>query len=385
MSQLKQALETMASAGLDKLIISKPVAKSQDFQKIVVEHRATHYQISKYTKTQVFHETIPQEGVVEGCLTLIEGAFLQLNGFTPGQEHMVLLSKKGGCTYKVKTTGATVIAPQTHNRKKQYLLEEGTHIPPLVDMGIFTKEGKVVQSMYHKYKQINRFLEILDDAVKNSKKTAFNIIDFGCGKSYLTFVVYYYLTEIRKVEAHVLGIDLKEDVIKNCNKAAEKYGYTNLKFALSDIRGFQAPFDVDMVLTLHACDTATDYALHHAIGWKADMIFSVPCCQHELNGQMKPETLDLFSQYGIIQERFAALTTDAIRGNLLTYSGYKAQILEFVDLDSTPKNLLIRAVRSPLTPKSVRTKALKQVETAMAEFHVNPTLYTLLGLEDTNG
>ncbi|WP_409967060.1 SAM-dependent methyltransferase [Bengtsoniella intestinalis] len=381
MTQLKTALDTMVSAGLEKLIISKPMAKSQDFQKIVVERHKDFYQVSKYTKTQVFHENQPIDTIINTCITLIDGQFLQLNGFSDGQEHMVLLSKKGGCTYKVKSIANATLTTQTHNRKKQYLLEEGTHIPPLVDMGIFTKEGKIVQSMYHKYKQINRFLEIIDDAVKNSKKTSFHIIDFGCGKSYLTFVVYYYLTQIRKMEAHVLGLDLKEEVIKNCNIAAKKYGYDNLTFAMGDIRGFAPPFAVDMVLTLHACDTATDYALHHAIGWKADMIFSVPCCQHELNGQMKPQTLDLFSQYGLIQERFAALTTDAIRGNLLTYSGYKTQLLEFVDLDSTPKNLLIRAVRSPLTPKSVRTKALQQVETVMAEFHVKPTLYELLELD----
>lgn len=385
MSELRQYLETMLKAELQKIIISNPFSKSEEYKKIIIENKGKTYQVAKYTDKQVFHENITQEELLERMFALAENRYKQINGMSATEEHIILVSKKGNCTYKVKKTATDAVKlaakQQGHNRQKNYILKEGMNIAPLVDMGVFTKDGKVVNAMYDKYKQINRFIEIIDDEVSNLNVEELNVIDFGCGKSYLTFVVYYYLTEVMNIKVNMIGLDLKEDVIKKCNQAAEKYNYTNLKFEVGDVNGFKAPFDVDMVITLHACDTATDFALYNAIQWKAKMIFSVPCCQHELNKQIKPEELSILSRYGIIKERFSALATDAIRGNLLEYCGYKTQLLEFIDFEHTPKNILIRAVRRPIMPKQVKENMLGEVRAMMKEFSFEPTLYKLLGLE----
>lgn len=366
---------------LQKIILSKPKEKVQEYKKIVIERKKDYFQAARYTQKQVFHVNLQKEELADFLVEQLSGAFSQLNAWDAQKEYMLLLSKKGKVTFKGKTGNQQKTAKEgdaAHNRKKNYILEEGKVIPPLVDMGIYTKEGKIVRTMYDKFRQINRFLEIVEDGVKEYGKDEIHIIDFGCGKSYLTFILYYYFTEIKQIKTHIIGLDLKKDVIEKCNLAAQKYGYKNLHFELGDINGYQAPFDVDMVVTLHACDTATDFALYNAIRWKAKMIFSVPCCQHELNQQMKTEDLSLFTRYGIIKERMAALTTDAIRGNLLEYCGYKTQILEFIDFEQTPKNLLIRAMRKPVVPVSVKKRYLAEVHAAMEEFHVNPTLYRLL-------
>ncbi|MBR0536428.1 MAG: SAM-dependent methyltransferase [Clostridia bacterium] len=381
MAALYDLISGIFDSGIVKAVISNPISKQGEFKRITLSPLADGYQFAKYTQKQVFHENVKAQDAARRCFELLDGAFLQLNAFSTEKEYIVLISKKGKIGYKVKLLPEQQ-APKavTHNRQKQYILPEGKVIAPLVDMGIFTREGKVVQSMYDKYRQINRFIEIIDDAVKSRNLKSLNIIDFGCGKSYLTFILYYYLTELRGIDAHIIGLDLKKDVIEKCNAAAQKYGYKNLHFELGDINGYKCPFSVDMVITLHACDTATDFALYNAIQWGAQMIFSVPCCQHELNSQIKAESLDILTRYGIVQERFCALLTDSVRANLLEYCGYKTQLLEFVDFEHTPKNILIRGVKKGNTPKEVKEKALAQVEAAIKEFNVEPMLYKLLDL-----
>ena len=379
MEELASFLQKITADDVKKMVISKPALKKFRYKKIVIEKKDAYYQASLYTEKQVFHENIPPEDLCGYCTAAISNEFRQVNAWGQMGEHILLISKSGACSYKLNKAAGNVENVQAeHNRKKKYILEEGMRIEPLADMGIYTKEGKVVRSMYDKYRQINRFLEILNDEIEKSSLKELNIIDFGCGKSYLTFIVYFYLTRIRNLEVNMIGLDLKADVIEKCNEAARKYGYEGLKFEVGDIGGYHATFPVDMVITLHACDTATDLALYNAIKWDAKMIFSVPCCQHELNQQAKAGSLSILTNYGIIKERFCALATDAIRANLLEYCGYKTQLLEFIDFEHTPKNILIRAIKRPMTSKGAREKALSQVEALMKEFNFSPTLYNLL-------
>ena len=379
MQALKEIIQKIVNDGAFKITVSNPISNSQEYKKIVAELKGDKYFVSKYTEKQVFHESADLVNTVFLLIGLTYGFFKQINALTASNEHIVLISKKGNCTYKKKSNASIVASKNdTHNRKKNYILEEGKTILPLIDMGIFTSDGKIINSMYSKYKQINRFLEIIDDEISKSGLSHLNVIDFGCGKSYLTFILYYYLTEIKRIGVNMIGLDLKADVIEKCNLAANKYGYDNLKFELGDINGYNAPFDVDVVVTLHACNTATDYALFNAIHWNAKYIFSVPCCQHELNSQIAPKNLSLLSRYGIIQERFCALATDAIRANLLEYCGYKTQLLEFIDFDHTPKNILIRAVKKSGSTKEHIDLMLKETDALINEFSFKPTLYNLL-------
>lgn len=262
-----------------------------------------------------------------------------------------------------------------HNRVKNYILKEYTPIPFLIDLGVMTKEGKIVNSKYDKFKQINRFLELIEDVLPSlAKGKELTIIDFGCGKSYLTFAMYYYLKEIKGYPIQMIGLDLKHDVIKKCNELSEKYKYTNLKFLHGDIASYEGVQEVDMVVTLHACDTATDYALYKAVQWNAKVILSVPCCQHEVNKQINCEPFKEMFKYGLIKERTAALLTDALRANQLELQGYKTQILEFIDMEHTPKNILIRAIKGK---KIDTSKKIKFYQDITKFFGIEPLLGTL--------
>ena len=382
MDDLIKAINKITEEEIIKLVISNKLNKDTEYKKIVFQlkekNKKDFYQIEKYTEKQVFHENIEKKELKEKVEELFVSKYKQLNAFSKESSFDLKVSKKGKVFLGIKKNNeALKVLKKEHNRKKNYILEEGMIIEPLIDLGVFTKEGKVINSKYDKYKQINRFIEIIDDEIKKNDYKELTILDFGCGKSYLTFVLYYYFVEIKKINVKMIGLDLKEDVIKKCNEIAQRYKYDNLHFELGDINGFKYNNKVDMVITLHACNTATDYALYNAVKWNSKFIFSVPCCQHEFNAQMKADELSILTKYGIIQERVAALMTDSVRANLLEAAGYKTQLLEFIDISHSPKNILIRASKTNIS-KEKKEKSLKEVDNLINTFNFNPTLYNLL-------
>ena len=358
-----------------KVILSN--AKNSDYRKITLSLKNDEYFVEKLTDKQAFHEHVKLDKVSKFCSDFLTNGFKQLNAFTNDNEYSIKVSKKDKIFFNSVCNKCNIKHEETHNHQKEYILKEGVQIEPLIDMGVFTKNYKIVSSMQDKYRQINKFLVFIDEVIDKLNVNHLNIIDFGCGKSYLTFVVYYYLVNVKHMTCNIVGLDLKEEVIKNCNKAAIKYGYDNLHFEVGNINGYKAPFDVDLVITLHACDMATDFALYNAIKWNTKAIISVPCCQHELNSQFKANNLEIVGRYGIIKERASALFTDAIRGNLLQVLGYKTQLLEFVDLSHTPKNILIRAYKSNIS-KEHKEKCLNEVNELIKTFNFDQCLYRLL-------
>lgn len=337
------------------------------------------YQASSTVGQKVLHSNYTREELLSYMEQCLSGDYSQLQVQGRCSDGSVLVSKKGKQTIKIKPHEAKEnVKILSHNRVKQYILPEGTPVPFLVDLGVMSPEGKVHMSSYDKYKQINRFLEFIEDILpKLAKDREITIVDFGCGKSYLTFAMYYFLRELRGYDVNIIGLDLKEDVIENCSRLAKSYGYDKLHFLQGDIAGYQGLQKVDMVVTLHACDKATDYALAKAVQWGAEVIFSVPCCQHELNAKISSELLEPVLKYGILKERLSALITDGIRANLLESKGYTTQILEFIDMEHTPKNLLIRAVKGG---KAQEMEALrKMTETIHGDLTLEKLLYPQKG------
>ena len=382
MEDLKNAICEMLKEEIIKIVISNKANKEVEYNKISFLLKENnkgkkYYQIEKFTDKQVFHENIEVNQLEKALFDIVNDNYKQLSAWSNETSFDLKISKKGKVFLGKKKSNNSNLSNKSHNKEKNYILKEGMIIEPLIDLGIFTKEGKVINSKYDKYKQINRFIEIIDDEIKKNDYKELTILDFGCGKSYLTFVLYYYFVEIKKINVKMIGLDLKEDVIKKCNDIAKRYKYDNLHFELGDINGFKYNNKVDMVITLHACDTATDYALYNAIKWNSKMIFSVPCCQHEFNKQMKSDEFSILTKYGIIQERMAALMTDSVRANLLEAMGYKTQLLEFIDIAHSPKNILIRASKSKISLDK-KKEALDEINRLNKEFNFSPTLYKLL-------
>lgn len=345
----------------------------------ILKKEALLFQCEEHKNNQAFHHNYEVDEAVEKLTDYMQ-LFKQMQLETKQFKATVLVSKKGKITIQKKQqTGCVKEVNMSHNRTKKYILQEGMKVPFLQDLGVMTSEGKIVRTKFDKFRQINRFLEFVEDILPQlDKNKEITILDFGCGKSYLTFAMYYYLHELKNYDVRIIGLDLKTDVIRHCNELSEKYGYDKLKFLEGNIADYTGVDEVDMVVTLHACDTATDFALDKAVGWNAKVILSVPCCQHELNGQMHSELLAPLFKYGLIKERMAALITDAMRAEYLENQGYDAQILEFIDMEHTPKNILIRAVK---TGKKKNNQ--ESIQACEEFFHIEPTLGKLLN-ERTN-
>lgn len=358
---------------LNRAVLSNPSSRESP-AKVTVEQVEIRgqaaYRFTSQLADRATHENLPGPEARAKVATLLRDyrqALLQ----SPDADWQVL----GPKILRRPPTRPT--ASTSHDRRKRYLLEEGTPVPFLVELGVMTPEGRVRKSRYDKFRQVNRFLELVDDVVPAlPSEGTLRIVDFGCGKSYLTFALHHLLTVLRGREVEIVGLDLKEDVIAACSALAERSGARGLRFQRGQIAGYDAGAKVDLVVSLHACDTATDEALAQAVRWQADAILAVPCCQKEAFGQIQSDLLAPLLRHGLGKERFAALITDALRAQLLELAGYRTQLVEFVDLEHTPKNVLIRAVRG----RPVGAQARKDYEELRNSLGLKPTLERLLAL-----
>lgn len=361
-----------------KIVASNPVDKSSAFRIVIKPislHGEVHFQAEKFVDKRVLHENIPANELSQWLTDNVENAYKQVLVQTESLS-VTYLYNKGNCKRLEKPSNSLVVVG-ANNRDKNYVINEGDCVPALVDLGVFTKDFKVVNGSFDKFKQVNRFVEIIDDVFKNCEQKSLTILDFGCGKSYLTFVLYHYFVNVKGIDVRIIGYDLKEDVVKHCNALAIKYGYDKLHFVVADVsRDKLADEQIDMVISLHACDTATDYALNYAISHKVKYIFSVPCCQHEVNLSAKfgNGDLDILMQYGLIKERTCALLTDAIRAQILQDCGYSVDVLEFVDFAHSPKNIMLRC---KLCHR--QTVANKQnIQNLLDKYNIKQTLFDLV-------
>ena len=395
--KIYEIFDQYVGENLDQIVISHST-RPEELGKIKIRRvqgqRQVFYQAEEYRGTKVYHKNYRKEEILDCLPEWFEGLFRQAELKSAHGQATVLISKKGRAAVKERRfVTAKPVRAAAHNREKQYLIREGMKVPFLRELGVMTEDGRIVKAKYDKFRQINRFLELIDDILPELEKRAgrrgkeeLQIIDFGCGKSYLTFAMYDYLHEQKGMNVRITGLDLKEDVIADCNVLAQRCGYEKLTFLHGDIASYEGTDAVDMVVTLHACDTATDYALYKAVVWNAAVILSVPCCQHELNRQIDCEILAPILGYGLIRERTAALFTDALRARILECQGYQTQILEFIDMEHTPKNILLRCVKRERRQEEQELEnKIREYEQCRTFLHVDPLLARLLPPDGTTG
>lgn len=375
---ITQLLDICISDKLIDMVISGQKNKSEDKAvkvriRPVILKNEIEYQVSEFVGRKVLHSNHSAADVKKKIIDYMTEDFKQAQINMTDAAATILSSKSKTLTCKYKKAGQLKVQRDlSHNRTKKYIIQEGKPVAFMIDLGVMGQDGKIIRTRYDKFRQINRFLEYIEDILpKLDKERELTIIDFGCGKSYLTFAMYYYLKALKGYNIRIIGLDLKADVIEHCNELRTRYGYDKLDFYVGDIATYKDVDKVDMVVTLHACDTATDYALAKAVKWGAEVILSVPCCQHEANRTIKSDILSPVMDYGILKERMAAIVTDAARAKLLTANGYDTQILEFIDMEHTPKNLLIRAVKSSKEDISAREKTKDMLEALNLELTID--------------
>lgn len=375
---ITQLLDICISDKLIDMVISGQKNKSEDKAvkvriRPVILKNEIEYQVSEFVGRKVLHSNHSAADVKKKIIDYMTEDFKQAQINMTDAAATILSSKSKTLTCKYKKAGQLKAQRDlSHNRTKKYIIQEGKPVAFMIDLSVMGQDGKIIRTRYDKFRQINRFLEYIEDILpKLDKERELTIIDFGCGKSYLTFAMYYYLKELKGYNIRIIGLDLKADVIEHCNELRTRYGYDKLDFYVGDIATYKDVDKVDMVVTLHACDTATDYALAKAVKWGAEVILSVPCCQHEANRTIKSDILSPVMDYGILKERMAAIVTDAARAKLLTANGYDTQILEFIDMEHTPKNLLIRAVKSSKEDISAREKTKDMLEALNLELTID--------------
>ena len=379
--------------------VEEELGKAFEKIKIKIENSAqgTGYFAEMFTKTQVFHQHFTEAQLQDFLEKHAGKTFKNCVERSDTSEITIMANKKGKITRLERPLPQNQKSSASSNslkilpaaKKKNYLLPEGNPVPFLVLLGLMNSDGKVIKSKYDKFRQINRFLEFVDDILQpvlelkqkdgEGPESPVRIADFGCGKSYLTFAVHYLLTQIKGISCQIEGLDLKEDVIKYCNDITNKLGVKNLIFHTGNISDYSGKDNPDIVITLHACDTATDFALQYAVERGAKAILSVPCCQHQVNqelGKQKtdnlPQAFEPLLKWGIIREKFSSLVTDALRGQWLENQGYKVQMLEFIDMEHTPKNILIRAIKSDGEKKKMQD--LEKPELLQA-LNINPQIW----------
>lgn len=366
-----------------RITLSSPISPADGgYIRAVLKRGGKGFMLEKFTQKQVFHENLTAERAAERIDGLFGTAFANFEGESASELLSLRRAKSGRILVSRKLRASpppeAAEADAAHDRRKNYLIPADASVPALAELGIFTAEGKVAAPMYDKFKQINRYVEFIDDIVSADPRREWNIIDFGCGKSYLTFALHHYFTAVKGLKVNMVGLDLKADVIAACSSLAEKFGCGGLSFAVGDIKDYKTREKPDMVISLHACDTATDYAIANAVAWGADYILAVLCCQHELNGQIKSQ-YKILTDYGLLKERFAALATDALRAKLLELYGYKCQVCEFIDLEHSPKNVLIRASKRRVPPsESAKSELSREIENFCSDFSADPALRRLL-------